>query len=583
MKKSDQPLRTVGFLFALSIAFWAQDMATYFSETESRDWLYWATSAAGLFFLADIMCIMWWYAKYIYRIQTTATLSTFFVDFGVCAMFNVAAHRWTDHRVFLTATLIASTLLVWRFLSLYRSEEANDTDRRVLRAARNWVGVAILVSAFLLLAVPFALALFARGHAELVEGAERFRKFFYPVAVATLSGIGIVLTFKFADRIQVSTDIHEAGSQRFVPMELHWPSRIADDKELRRQLGASTRRGLDRFANLFKGGPTDLDHDRLFSRVHPQGDLRVQSYILATPSWTPSSQQIVRADEIEKKAFMVGASHWLDDLVDGRGELQIYNRLAKEEDWGLSLDRAEEIFARIFKDIIVKHTDEHFYLKFVKHIRDSVLLPENRPYLFFSLNRVAIGAAIFGPRVKQSLRESLLEQHNSRIENLIRREQQQAGRDRFAWYDQLLQLLTAMKADPDGLGKLVLGLMTKTVQDMAMASEARHVCFGRSVVYSALYAPLLYFHDVDRELEYHEIVPLESLDVHYEDVVPWMEQLDALIEDDETDTRRESRRAQLRMAFRCFRPNLPEVARDALRDIYDPGPRSVTALRAGAG
>lgn len=289
----------------------------------------------------------------------------------------------------------------------------------------------------------------------------------------------------------------------------------------------------------------------------------------------------MRADEIERKAFMVGASHWLDDLVDGRGERQVYRQLAKLDHWGFSLEDAEEVFGRIYRKIMVNHTDEEFYLTFVKHVQDSALLPENRPYLFFSLNRVAIGAAMFGPRVKQNRREALLDQHNSHIESLIRREKQDAGRDRLAWYDELLDLLTAMKADPDGLGKLVLGLMTKTVQDMAMASEAHHVCFARSVVYSALYAPLLYFHDVDGELEFQEIVPLEAFDVNYEDIVPWMEQMDALIDTDHTDTRRDSRRAQLRMAFRCFRPNLPEVARDALRDIYDPGPRPARERRQG--
>jgi hypothetical protein len=48
------------------------------------------------------------------------------------------------------------------------------------------------------------------------------------------------------------------------------------------------------------------------SKVHADVDIEIQSYLLSIPSATQSK-------EIENKAFMVAASHWLDDLLDGGG------------------------------------------------------------------------------------------------------------------------------------------------------------------------------------------------------------------------------------------------------------------------
>ncbi|MFQ5852927.1 MAG: hypothetical protein ACE5JU_20395 [Candidatus Binatia bacterium] len=571
MSKSDQPLGIVSFLFALSIGFWGNDMVTYIQHLPP-DWIFGnvvqsLTLLAGLFFLTDIVCIMWWYGKYIHKIQTTATLGTYFLDFGVCAMFNVAATRWTNYQIFLGATLIGSFLLGLRFLMLYRSFDASDTDRRILRRAGLWLAIAMGICVMALGTVASVILLHQKGPTELLQAAELFKGSFYPFLVICLSGIGIGLTVTFRERIQVSGEMHEYYRRRFVPMELHWPEGLSGDAEARGRIIHSTRRGLERFGGLFRGGPKKLEHDRVRSRVHPEGDLRVQSYILATPSWTVNGQNVVLDDEVEKKAFMVGMSHWIDDLVDGREELDVYKRLARAEGFGLTLHGAEEVFKGTYKDIVVNHTNREFFDTLIQGIENSAQLPENRQYLFFSLNRVAVGSAIFGPKVRYDARQELLEGHNSKVEEMIRNEDP-GGRD--PWYQDVLSLLTDMRADPDNLGKVLLGLTTKTVQEMAMASEGLRVCFALSVLYSLLYAPLLYFHDVDGELECNEIVPLETFDVSYHAIIPWLQRMRDLIRRDDAprDLRRDSRLEQLQMAFLCFKPNLPPVAIHALEKVY---------------
>lgn len=357
------------------------------------------------------------------------------------------------------------------------------------------------------------------------------------------------------------------SDERFVPMKLRWPQRLSGDVEARRRITNSARRGLERFRALFKGGQNKRGHNRVRSRVHPEGDLRIQSYIVATPSWTRNGKMLVWDEEVEKKAFMVGASHWLDDLVDGRSEVRVYQRLKDEEEFGLILKDAREIFELTYRDIVVNHTNDDLYVDLFNGIEKCAQLPENKKYLFFSLNRVAVGAAMFGPKLNDIDRMKLLEAHNSRLADMIR-EEDPGGKDR--WHQSLVTLLTDMRADPNGLGQILLGLTTKTAQEMAMASEHHPVCFPLSVLYSLLYAPLLYFHNIDRELIRREMVRLKTFHVGFVHIVPWLEQMRDLIErkDAPRDTRRNSRLQQLEMAFRCFEPDLPRAARCALEDIY---------------
>ncbi len=572
MGKSDQHLGVIGFLFALAIGFWAIDMVAYYQEgPDSRiaisEEIWILTMVAGMVFFADIVCIMWWYAKYILKIQTTATLLTYFLDFCICAMFNIAAHKWTIPTVFLSAALSGSLLLGYRFRNLYHSNEANDTDRRILKAAGMWLLIAVLISlAFLgLLGV-----LLGEGIQPLLKSA-----FLHPSLVIALSLIGIGLTVVFREKLQVSADIHESITLPFLPMNLNWPSALADDKSSIKQVTDGTRVGLKRFRDLFEGQEGKLEHDRLRSRVHPEGDLRVQSYILALPSWTPNEESKVKAEEVENKAFMVGLSHWIDDLVDGRGELEVYNKLKKEPEFGLALEGAEEVFDRICNEIIANHTDHQFYKKIVAQI--NLCAPtDNRKYLFFSLNRVAVGAAIFGPNVRKVDRKKLLEAHNAMVVNLIKEEKTPAGSE--SWFRDVINSIQDMRNEPSELGQVLLGLTTKTVQEMAMGSEKFDVCFARSVLYSLLYAPLLYFHDREGELACSEMVSLDLFDVSYDAIFPWLRDMRKLIErnDAPKDPRISSRLEQLKMAFYCFGPQLPQVAKSALADIYNPPPQIVT-------
>ena len=545
-----------------------------------------ATILGGLAFLADIACIMWWYGRYIYIIHPAPTLSTHFIDFGVCAAFNLAATAWTDPAVFLTASMGGAGLLLWRFQLLYTSPEASKTDRNILRCAARWMRNAVVASFLAVFAGAVGVVMFA------VMEADTYQRGFHLAMLLALSGIGICLTVKFASRIRKSADMHENLHRHFTPMELHWPKDLEEDPEARKRLTDRARSGLDRFRNMFSRH--GVEHDRLISRVHAEADLRVQSYILAIPSWTslkngnanPKAQGgngarpgDVNDAEVERKAFIVALSHWLDDLLDGRDEIRVYR---ESKNWadsvsGLDLRENRRMFDQFYRSTAVDYTDPTFYDALVDEIEKSVVLRENLPYLYFGLNRVAIGSALFSPRVPYGARKTMLRSHSSMLGQLVASEHKEHPSD---WLKSLTELLSEMQVRGDGLGHYLLGLTTKTSQEMGMASEGRPVNFALSLLYSLLYAPLLYFHDIEDEVEAGEMAALETFVVDYEAVIPWLKKVKKLITDTKkrkdgtgkngapVDDLYHSRALQIKMAFRCFETHLPQVGKEELVGIY---------------
>ena len=535
---------------------------------------------AGLAFLADIACVMWWYARYIYIIHPTPTLSTHFLDFGVCAAFNLAANAWTDPRVFLTATIAATGLLLARFRLLYNSPEASGSDKYILSSAMRWMKSAALFSLLGLMTGGVLIFIYN------VMQRETFYRLLHPLLLLALSGIGICLTATFAGRIRASADMHENRQRRFKPMELHWPKNLLDDADSKKRITQGARKGLDKFRNLFSA--TGVQHDRLLSRVHAEADLRVQSYILAVPSWkapekkgsearvgkeegheVAASHGEVRDGEVERKAFIVGVSHWLDDLLDGREELAVYRKVKEWIDSVTTFDVTENrrIFESIYRDYVISQTDPPFYEKLVNEIESSVSLPGNLPYLYFGLNRVAIGAALFSPRLSYSDRKKLLRSHSSMLARLVAA---QPGGGNSEWFKRVNGLLVDIQEREGDLGNYLLGLTTKTALEMGMASEGQPLHFGLSVLYSLLFAPMLYFHDIDEEVRAGEMAALETFNVNYETIVPWIEDIYKFFDanDAPPDDRLRSRLLQVEMTFRCFEIHLPQVGKDDLEKIY---------------
>lgn len=527
-------------------------------------WL--VTLAAGVLFVIDTACVYWWYYRYIYQVQMTPKLPTFFYDFGVCAAFNLAAARWTDPGVFFVASAFGSGFLLLRFCNLYRSPESNNSDRRILNSAMKrlafWSAVMLGTASFL-----FMVALL---QSESI--ARDFNPLFYPLLTGGLAVIGISLTFRFRERIRLSVERHAVLGRRFKPMKLKWPEPLLQDEEARRQIKNCVREGLEDFQKMF--AEPGLSHDRLLSRVHAEGDLSVQCLILGIPSWTKAQSNgkgssVVESVEIKHKAFMVGLSHWLDDLLDGREERAIYDRIVAAEAWDrvFSADEtdARGAFELIYRDVVVTHTDKAFYDRLVKAVAAQSEVPNNVRFLFSSLNRVAVGAMLFSPKFPAEDRKSLLNRHNLALAETIRKCAPPAANP--LWKDKVTRLLNQLERGPDELGDALMGLTTKTVLEMGMASEGPDVELPLSVLFSLLYAPLLYFHDIDGEIETGEMAAVNPFDVNYEAVIPWLEQIVALIQE-RHDERLDSRLLQMEMAFHCFESCLPDVAKKRLKAIY---------------
>lgn len=555
------PKPIISLMFAISVGFWAKELAQYITDTNTTNVQWWLTLVSGVLFLIDLLCIVWWYARYIYRVQPKASFGTYFLDFVVCSMFALAANSWTKPTIFLFATVCASGFLVCRFVLLYVSSSASLTDRTILRRAFFFLGLALLIALFGLSALQnkwptLKIGLKWEGHG--LPGA--------------LSLIGILLTVYMKNKIDVALAIYSAKYRLVSPAHLSWPASGVPNIEQRERIRQQVKDGLKEFDDLFC---KFRKHDRIHSRVHSETQLRVQSYILALPSCEKQNY----AEEIGKKAFMVAVSHWLDDLVDGRNEVEVYKQLKKYrrlQDGPCLSDekgKAEKLFRQIYQPLIVKHTDRKFCDELIRMIFESSPLPFNRKYMLLGLNRVAYSAVIFSPKITREQRMDMLDDHNDFLKEWNVEEKGD--------FEQEVEDIIGEITVGNEAGPILLGLTTKTVQEIALSSEREPLNIGMSILFSILYAPLIYYHNIIEELENNEMVPLQAFDTDSDLWIPWLERTrkaidmawDSNIVGDGERERAERERKQVRikqmeMAYRCFEPKLPKSIRPKLAKIY---------------
>lgn len=561
------PKPIVSFMFAVSVGFWASQLATYFATFDLKDEAWWLTLVSGVLFLFDLLCIVWWYARYIYRVQPKAQFGTYFLDFIICSMFALAANSWTRPNTFLLATICGSAFLICRFLLLYFSSSASQTDRYILKMA----GISLFF------AVPLAVAcLFAADKLIQYQYENSEIYILRPSLPGLLSLIGIFLTIGLKTKIDVAVAIYTARNAPIAQAHLAWPKSLLPGsgtnivKEQHARIRHRTQKGLEDFENLFR---LFKKHDRIYSRVHSETELRVQSYILSLPSCEKEDY----AEEIEKKAFMAAVSHWLDDLVDGRNELLVYEQLQEHKrlhsDPPLSDDEilSKKLFSKIYRPLITKHTDRHFYDRLYHKISESCLLPYNHKCMLLGLNRVACGAVIFSPKLIPEQRWDVLTDHNNflKLWNI-----EGPGKDFENAVEDLIDAISV----GDEAGPVLLGLTTKTVQEIALSSERCELNVGLSILLSILYAPLVYYHDIIEELANDEMVPLQAFDTDSDLWIPWLKEAYRIVKTygpqehqqlkKKIDERHEMRLKQIEMAYRCFEPKLPKHIRSRLREIY---------------
>ena len=565
------PKPIISFMFAISVGFWANQLTKYVASLEwgQLNFQEYLTLISGLLFLIDLLCIVWWYAKYIYRVQPDASFGTYFLDFLVCSMFALAAISWVESGTFLFATLCATSFLVLRFTLLYFSSSASETDRYILKMA----GTALV------LALPTTiLCLYVLNNYMLANNKDKVG-FFWPALPGLLSLIGVVLTACLKTKIEVAVAIYAARHAPVSSAHLIWPKSMSlnleNAKEQHIRIRRRTEEGLAKFDKLFEQFGK---HDRIHSRVHSETQLRTQSYILSLPS----CEREAYSDEIQKKAFMVAVSHWLDDLVDGRNEIYVHKRLQCDIPLSDQQEEAEELFKRIYRPLIIKHTNRRYYDELFEMIGQSSRLPFNRKYIFLSLNRVAYGSVIFSPKISHRHRLRILDKHNDFLKKW------NVERDTFTYEveDILDQIATG-----DNAGPILLGLTTKTVQEMALSSEKNELNVGLSILLSILYAPLIYYHNIPQELENGEMVPLQAFETDCDQWICWLKRVhkaiykawdSSIVGNNEREcnerARKMARIKQIEMAYRCFEPSLPKFIRPELEKIYMHGPGDISSV-----
>jgi hypothetical protein len=101
-----------------------------------------------------------------------------------------------------------------------------------------------------------------------------------------------------------------------------------------------------------------------------------------------------------------------------------------------------------------------------------------------------------------------------------------------------------------------------------MSSEKLQLDPQLSILFSILYAPLVYYHDIQAEINHHEMVSLQSFDIDYDVWIPWVKKARSLIEVYPEISRKTVRLQQIKMAYMCFERGLPDSLRKELSPIY---------------
>ncbi|MCK5564291.1 MAG: hypothetical protein KAJ07_03520 [Planctomycetes bacterium] len=614
----------VSLLYPISIGFWVKEIVDYIQIQEitsiekmfPQDWL---TLISGVLFLLDLMCVIWWYAKYIYRIDSKLSLNSYFLDLLICGVFALAANTWTKPHIFLFPTLFGSIFLMMRLFALYQNSISFHIDRYILKIAAMYLGVVVLVVVtlfgFVIIDKPsmseFSITEAKTNDVQIIDdsknnnandetdnskvigqtdnyGKERFKlswsdAIYSPagyILPAVFSAIGIGLTIAFRKKIDVAVSIYLASTADSSPAYLMWPDLELSDKldneyilEIKKQamkqqharIRHRTQDGLKCFKDLFlKLGK----HDRIYSRVHTEPELRLQSYILGLPSSGNEDYE----EEIEKKALMVAASHWLDDLADRTG-LHVFKQIKKGQLLSGEKRESFELFERIYKPLITKHTDRTFYEQLVSMISSACIFPFNRKNIFLGLNRVAYGSVIFSPKISEEIRRVILDDHN-----VFLKDWNVEGPGK-CFENKVEELLDEIVGGGES-GSILLGLTTKTAQEIAMSSECHEMNVSLSILYSLLYAPLIYYHNIEEEIKGNEMVSLQAFDTDFDLWIPWLDKTRDVIDfvwdpkcsylsDYELEKKRkELRLQQIQMAYKCFEPKLQGYIRDGLKDIY---------------
>ena len=227
----------------------------------------------GVFFLVDILCIIWWYARYIHRIRPVMNLWMYFLDFSVAGTFSLAANHWNDPFNFVIASSFGGLLLIVRFMRIYRDPLATETDRHILRQAVPvlLVGLiaALVASSFYIPAVldrstEPSLNRFIYDRVidldlvldkfQLQADMEMIRHIAGAFVTFVLSVLGIGLTIWLRPKIAGAVNIHDRLVREHKPMSLEWTrSMSVSDQNAISAIRKHAEKGLEDFGDLFRG------------------------------------------------------------------------------------------------------------------------------------------------------------------------------------------------------------------------------------------------------------------------------------------------------------------------------------------
>lgn len=470
----------------------------------------WKAMRAILLFPA-ILCIWWWYQMHLAKYAPARTLPAYAIDFVTLLCFATATFYWSaEGRIFYIAISIPTLAMIGRFISSYSSMRL-PWIKSIKRYRMNG-GL-------------FALAVFIVS--LLVAVIVDYKPQHHNQALLVCMIIGVAVTFVGAGVTDGLRLTHMSPLTRrsdtlvFLP-----PANCRLTNKDISTITALDHLAISGFEADLVNAPAECRYVHL-SNVHSLSDVRVHSFILALAS-------VSNAEEIRRKCYLTYAAHWFDDLFDR----EINNSHRKGR---MVSDRGRESYN------VLNHIDTRYH----NIINTVAKIPLHSIFVQTVLYRLILGSIIF--KKNQSARAAT----KIHLEYIIRTLKSEV---KWSLQNDVIKIVENTE------NATFIHLTTKTVQELWFACESERHPFGYTMLYSILYGPALYYHNVSHEIACGEMAeqmgasgPLPGFDK----VANMIEEVGAIIARYNEDKRRMFRKMQILTMANSFQMVLDERIRNA--------------------
>jgi len=465
--RQDWYLTLISLLFGVFISLWMDGLAKHGEMPDHPGGL-----ALGLLVLLVLVCLWWWYGVFLGRVSPANNILLYVWDFATLATFAYGARSWAQPEQFMVALVIAVFMMAFRVALAWRESTPRSEDRYAVRGV-----TAVLVASAILIGT-FWLGATA-GSDEVASGKEAFvpakNMWMLTSTLFIVLGLGCCVTFYAAWATEGVSRIRVGGLRPQMRPKLQVilanpPANVSSqDIQVLRQCAVS---GLPMFESLLreKLGARVKSH---LSSVHAIEDVDTHAVLASLPS-------VRRTEVMKAKSFWTYFCHWVDDLCDAKPAtlpMRHIKHYIENGTWPKQDIRLGCLWTSI--------CGTNRIVSFIEHVCQPDFNPGvHNPHQVTGMKRILLGSLLFSAKNRE---------YAKRQHNLI-----------------LKQWLSPNLSNQLGDFGVLVDLTTKTALELWAGFE-RNAKPDTMFLYNLLYAPAIYYHNCNEEVDQGEIDGLQTV------------------------------------------------------------------------